>query len=98
MLLKFLTPFKISDKYRTDYGKVLEAFEAYCKPRKNVPYERDCIFMGVRDTALQQEMLRINHLTLEKVCELGKLAESSTQQLQCLQGEREMKGLMIQPC
>ncbi|KAJ8895858.1 hypothetical protein PR048_001198 [Dryococelus australis] len=103
--------FQISDKYHTDYGKVLEACVAYCKPRKNVPYERflmysrkqkenepfqlfvndlrklvrscefgeqsdaivrDSIFMGVRDTALQQEMLRINNLTLEKAYELGE--------------------------
>ncbi|KAJ8886843.1 hypothetical protein PR048_013055 [Dryococelus australis] len=48
---------------------------------------RDCVFMGVRDSALQQEMLRTQDLTLEKACELGRLAETSTQQLHCLRGE-----------
>ncbi|KAJ8879225.1 hypothetical protein PR048_019831 [Dryococelus australis] len=42
---------------------------------------QNCIFMGVRGSALRHEMLQTQDLTLEKACKLGRLAETSTQQL-----------------
>ncbi|KAJ8885051.1 hypothetical protein PR048_011247 [Dryococelus australis] len=57
---------------------------------------RDCIFIGVRDSALCLEMIRTQDLTLEKACELGRLAETSTKQLQCHQGEFKKTNKLFQ--
>ncbi|XP_063227048.1 uncharacterized protein LOC134533454 [Bacillus rossius redtenbacheri] len=52
---------------------------------------RNCVFMGVRDKTLQKEMLPTKYLTLEKACDLAKLAEISDQQLQGLQSTETQK-------
>ncbi|KAJ8873251.1 hypothetical protein PR048_026885 [Dryococelus australis] len=96
--------FQISDKDRTDYSKQEdnEPFQLFlnyliklvhsCEFREQSDaIVGDCIFMGVRNTAFQQEMLRINNLTLEKACELVHNSFS------VYKVSRKDKGLMIQP-
>nr|CAD7569538.1 unnamed protein product [Timema californicum] len=50
---------------------------------------RDCIFMGTNDPALQKELLQAPSLTLEKACDLVKVAESQVTE------KKTMKDLKI---
>lgn len=119
--------FNLQDVDKNNFTKVLQCFEEYCVPKKNIVYEtfkffnrlqqegekfesfltdikklsqtcefgtlldrmvRDRIVLGIKDKVLQERLLRIEDLDLQKAIDCCRAAEVSKAQARNLQGDK----------
>lgn len=125
--IELYNTFNLQETERNNLAKVLQCFEEYCVPKKNIVYEtfkffsrmqqegekfdnflaeikklsqtcefgtmadrmiRDRIVLGIRDKMLQERLLRIEDLNLQKAVDCCRTAEISKLQAKNLQGEK----------
>ncbi|XP_046590280.1 uncharacterized protein LOC124293457 [Neodiprion lecontei] len=132
--VELFNTFNLSDADKTNEHKVIEHFEAYCVPKKNVVFERfvfykrdqqdgetfeqyltdikklskncqfqnftnqmirDRIVLGISDLILQNRLLQIDDLDMEKAVDYCKAAEASKTKAKNLQ-VKSVQGM--KPC
>ncbi|GFU56860.1 uncharacterized protein TNCV_2437391 [Trichonephila clavipes] len=104
--LEIYNTFKLESK--ANFSEVLQKFEKYCSPRQNVVYEpstcefseqengliRDRIVLGIKDSGLQERLLRENNLNMEKSIEIVPEAEASREQIRNMKYDTATKNFM----
>ncbi|TGZ48699.1 Uncharacterized protein DBV15_12714 [Temnothorax longispinosus] len=125
--IELYNTFNLQEAERNNLAKVLQCFEEYCVPKKNIVYEtfkfssrmqqegekfdsflaeikklsqtcefgtmadrmvRDRIVLGIKDKVLQERLLRVEDLNLQKAIDYCRAAEVSKVQAKSLQGDK----------
>ncbi|XP_024889360.1 uncharacterized protein LOC112465838 [Temnothorax curvispinosus] len=125
--IELYNTFNLQEAERNNLAKVLQCFEEYCVPKKNIVYEtfkfssrmqqegekfdsflaeikklsqtcefgtmadrmvRDRIVLGIKDKVLQERLLRVEDLNLQKAIDYCRAAEVSKDQAKSLQGDK----------